>query len=342
MTDCQARLSIIVPVYNVEKWLERCLLSIYSQGLAETEFEVVAVNDGSTDNSVDILKKYETTRSNLRTISQNNGGLSAARNTGLRAATGKYVWFVDSDDWIESGSIREVLDFAERKDLDVVCFGLQLVFENSSKSVYAFPAAANHKRIFDGRNFTLNVFLPPAAWAAIHKRGFLIGNDIWFMEGILHEDMEFTPRAYCKAKRISFYPKVVYNYFQRSGSIMKSGAFAKKSSDLLTIADSLYEFAGQYASDRELYSWIMRRVHFALGQALSVRPLNGPSISAIKNKPYFPIDQSLYSGPLRKKYALINLSPHLFNLICCMKRYFCKILQWKTTQNYANRPVTPE
>ena len=130
------KLSIIVPVYNVENWLSRCASSLINQDLDKSEYEIIFVNDGSTDDSFEIAKKYSESYDNIILISQENKGLSAARNAGINKANGKYIWFVDSDDWIEPNIAGQLLKEAEDCGLDVLCFGLNIAFEDGRSNSF--------------------------------------------------------------------------------------------------------------------------------------------------------------------------------------------------------------
>lgn len=116
------KLSIIIPVYNVEKYVGRCLESCLDQDLPKDEYEIIVVNDGTQDNSVQVIEKYIKPENNVTLIHRENGGLSAARNTGLKHAQGEYVWFVDSDDWIEKDSLSKLIQYIKKYDLDVFRF----------------------------------------------------------------------------------------------------------------------------------------------------------------------------------------------------------------------------
>lgn len=284
------RLSIIVPVYNVEKWLVRCLDSLYNQGLSENEFEVIIVNDGSPDRSPHIAQYYATHHKNMVVITRENGGLSAARNTGLDHANGKYVWFVDSDDFIEPNSINLLLEYAEKHCLDVMCFNLQRFFEDGRKWIYTNPPSAP-ETIMDGKTFVCTQHMPPAAWLALYKRDFLYQNNLKFKENILHEDMEFTPRAYYLARTIAYRDIVIVNYFQREGSIMKSAQNQRRVYSLLQVCDSLHEFMmAKVTPDSREYNYFLRQIAFVYSQALSHWTKDsGIRLEFFRNKAYYPL-----------------------------------------------------
>ncbi len=315
------RLSIVMPIYNVSKWLGRCIASIRNQGLTAEDYEIIAVNDGTPDDSMEVLEAFRREEEKSGEpiapwiiINQENRGLSAARNAGLKAAHGTYVWFVDSDDYLEPGSLKKLLEKAEKGRLDVLCFGLQLVSEKGDILPYPIPDHSEGKTL-KGEEFMLQVDMPPAAWAALYRRGYLQMNGLKFYEGLLHEDQEFTPRAYFKARRIAFDPVVAYNYVQREGSIMKS-ANPKKSTDMLIICQRLWDFAMENTQIESSIRYLfINRISFLFSQVLSnfcrcgVKDFPGDE----KKLPYYPLSINKYlSKRERYKYELINSSVHLY------------------------------
>lgn len=316
------RLSIIIPVYNVQKWVGRCLASIRNQGLQPDDYEVVVVDDGSTDNSMSVIESFreEEERSGVATapwqiIHQENKGLSAARNAGLKVARGTYVWFVDSDDYLEPCVVRRLLERAEEERLDVLCFGLHLVEEATNVSIpYEIPDQTGGKRV-NGEVFLLKVGMPPAAWAALYRRGFLNRYGLQFLEGVLHEDQEFTPRAYFLAKRVAFENVHVYNYMQREGSIMNSQN-PKKTQDMLVICRRLWDFMLENTQIESAIRYVfLNRISFLFSQALSNLCRCGiyDYPGDYKSLPYYPLSINGYlSKKERYKYRLINSSVPLY------------------------------
>ncbi|MDE6345171.1 MAG: glycosyltransferase [Muribaculaceae bacterium] len=284
------KLSIIVPVYNVEQWLHRCLESLFVQDMSEDDFEVLIINDGSTDNSLLIADKFASLHTNIRVISRENGGLSAARNTGLTHARGKYVWFVDSDDFIEPNSIKHPLEYAEDNQLDVMCFFFQLAHEDGTIQTRLY-SPRHSGEILSGPDFVSYTGFVMSPWAAMYRREYLNGYGLRFMEGILHEDEEFSPRAQFLARRIAHLPDVVYNYFQRSGSIMKSARSSMRVKSFLAISDSLNEFMLSRTEDgTPANNFFRKRILFVFSQALSHWVDSEDSnLSQFKEKPYYPL-----------------------------------------------------
>lgn len=307
------RLSIIIPVYNTEQWIARCLDSCLKQDVSHDEYEIIVVNDGTLDNAMDIVLSYASLNTNIRVVEQKNGGLSSARNTGLSIAMGQYVWFVDSDDYIEDNCLGALLSQSESDKLDVLCFKPFLLYENGDITVFEIPfESENH--IYQGSDFLCAVSMPPAAWCALYSRQFLLINDLKFMVGIYHEDQEFTPRAYFSANRIAYVDKCTYNYFQRTGSIMKS-ANPKKAQDLLVVADSLYGFTRSAVDQgRDVYKVMMNKVSFAFAQSLAnCVDVDSETIKLYQSKPYYPLAINCRLTTKEKiKYRLINVSVRLY------------------------------
>lgn len=303
------KLSIIIPVYNVEHYIRKCLESCLKQNLSNEEYEIIVVNDGTLDASIELVHEVQKGATNIRIINRENGGLSAARNTGLKEAIGEYVWFIDSDDWIEPYVLKKLLDRAYNDKLDVLCFNLQLAFQDgrTNKRHVVFE---KYGKVYKGSSFIGTVRMPPAAWAAIYRRVFLVQNNLFFYEGIIHEDQEFTPRAYYKAERIAYVDDIVYNYNQREGGIMKSKQNVKRCKDLLTVADSLYSFACQYVGiDTPAYSVFMEKIAFAFSQSLANYDPKAFPLKVYLEKEYYPLYISQSMNCKEKwKYRLANLS----------------------------------
>ena len=238
------KFSVIVPVYNVETYLDDCLHSLQLQDYRD--YEVICVNDGSTDHSREILTAWESRMPQMRVIDRENGGLSAARNTGLEAATGDYVVFVDSDDWVKPNTLSTLA--ATIGNEDMICFACQRT-DNIATDCLA-------KEETDGWSYynrhALEARVVPfvCVWQRCYRRQFLLDNDLRFRKGILHEDNEFTPRACLKAKSIKVIPDVLYNYRVRPNSIMTTRGIRSKEC-LILIGNELSEvFANEANIDR--------------------------------------------------------------------------------------------
>lgn len=226
-------LTIIIPIYNVEKYVQKTLDSILSQCFKKESVEIIVVNDGTKDNSMSIVNEFAAKFDNLKIINQENQGLSVARNTGLKVARGKYVWFVDSDDWVEYDSLPFLLQHLEHSDKDVLMFKIREYDEEGRILLErSFHDNKNEEQI-SGTDVVLyqkkyGVDITPMQQYVI-SRDFLLSKKMFFVPGIYHEDKEFAPRMLINAKNVSIIPKVIYCYLRRSnGSITTDKTLLKK------------------------------------------------------------------------------------------------------------------
>ena len=233
--------SVIIPVYNVEPYLRQCLDSVLNQTFAD--WEAVCVDDGSTDRSAAILEDYSEKDPRIKVISQTNRGLSAARNTGMDAAQGDYVVFLDSDDWLEDDALQ-VIDGALGEE-DMLCFSGRRYFEATGsfnpadqlkEKTYENGMAYYNENALLHRDFAFVCVVLRA-----YKRLFLVENGLRFKEGIFHEDNLFTPMACYYAGKVRQINASLYNYRVRSKSITDTNP-AKRLHDLMGVANALAEF----------------------------------------------------------------------------------------------------
>ena len=209
------KLSLVVPVYNVAAWLTPFLESLAAQTLPAAEFEIVAVDDGSTDESPEILKTFSARLRNLRVVRRENGGLSAARNTGLENAAGEWIAFADSDDLLLPGTYARWLGIAEAGGLDMLV----------GNGFYHHEGRQPDRPIFDGVAATGVIagadwlrarlaarFLPHMVWLHLYRREFLEKNRFRFVPRLIHEDVIWTTRALLRAARVRFDPEPGYLY----------------------------------------------------------------------------------------------------------------------------------
>lgn len=230
------KLSIIVPVYNARNFLSRCIDSILNQTFED--FELILVDDGSTDGSGVILDEYRRNDGRILVIHNQNEGPGAARNTGLDNATGKWIGFVDSDDWIERETYKEVLAVAEEKNADLVQW--ELIMEYLDKSV---PNKCKPEGFFAAEQS--GIYYRSVVYASIYKKSIIENNNIRFpIESSLSEDALFNYQYYLKAKNCFYYGKCFYHFRQNPSSIThnvtKEMILGKKN-----VLDKIAELAGQ-------------------------------------------------------------------------------------------------
>ncbi len=214
----ESLISIIVPIYNTEAYLERCLDSLQNQSY--THFEVLMVDDGSVDNSGQIMKAWAQKDDRFRSFSQENKGLSAARNVALDQIRGKFVAFVDSDDWLERDFLLEMIRSQMQFDAKIVYCNLQKVDQNNQiiqklhQSTFSMPFALP-KGDYQ--------YFGELSWFACNKIfHHTLFEKIRFVEGIHFEDIATIPKLFLQTDRIAFTPGYLYHYFERTGSISRS------------------------------------------------------------------------------------------------------------------------
>ena len=209
------KLSVVVPVYNVATWLTQFLDSLKAQTLPASEFEIIAVDDGSTDDSAAILKKFSSEMPNLRIVRQENGGLSAARNTGIAHASGEWLAFADSDDLVAPGAYARWLREAEEGTLDMLLGNGTYRYEGRKPDRLIFEGVAA-TAVISGRDWLRArleaKFLPHMVWLHLYRREFIERNRFRFVPRLIHEDVIWTTRALLRAQRVRFDPEPSYSY----------------------------------------------------------------------------------------------------------------------------------
>lgn len=216
-------LSIIIPVYNVEKYIRGTLDSIYSQNYDESQFEVIVVNDGTPDNSMVIVGEY-TIHANLTVINKENGGLSSARNAGLAIAKGDYIWFVDSDDKVTPSSLSTIIDEVGGRQCDVYGFGVIKIKELDCTETVEQPAldSSLYNKVSNSLFLSFKIHSGMIQRYVFSKR-FLEEQSLKFKEGIWYEDNEIMVRLIATNCGMTFTNKSIYRYLIReSGSIMST------------------------------------------------------------------------------------------------------------------------
>ena len=317
-------LSIIIPVYNVSRYLSKCLDSILNQDIAYKDYEIIVVNDGSTDNSGEIAQEYANKYSNIRLISQDNQGLSGARNTGISVARGEYIQFVDSDDFLEPNMLGKLLNRVQRDKLDVQRFNYQNVNENYEvfePNKESRPYMDYSDSICNGEEF-LNERLGYAcyAWQFLIRTSLV--KECFFKEHILFEDTQWTPRILFKANRVSSTPTIVYNYLSRTGSITKSESLSKKKGLVESKLSLIKDLQDQMriCSDQRWYKGMISSTAISIIGILADELYNERHqyLKQIKALKVLPLSSYHLSKTGRRKAVLINISPVL---ACSLIRY---------------------
>lgn len=222
-------LSIIVPIYNVESYLSECLTSLYN--IKNIKKEIILVNDGSTDGSLRIIKQFKEKYPLItKIVNKKNGGLSDARNAGAELAKGDYVYFIDSDDFINPLKLEEIFFEGKQEDADVIKGSG--VYLKKDKTVQSFDETSIPGGFYDGieiiKLLHKNKVIRAEVWLSIYKNKFLKKNNITFEKGLIYEDMIFSYKVWLYSKKI-FYKDIKFYYYRlREGSIMSSGLNKEK------------------------------------------------------------------------------------------------------------------
>ncbi len=280
------KISIIVPVYNVEAYLDKCLNSLVNQTLKE--IEIIVVNDGSKDNSELIIKKYKQKDKRIIYLKKENGGLSSARNYGYGKASGEYIGYVDSDDYVSNDMFEKMYNLAKQDNSDIVMCDFYKKYDNntlipiSSMTIYTDDMKKNY------------VMSSHCAWNKIYKKNLL--NDHYFIEGMLYEDLSSNPLLVAKINKISYLREPLYYYSIRDNSIMTNQKFNPKFYDILKSAeivtnkikkDTVYQ---PYLLEFEylIIDNLLRDTYFRLKNIKESAPLLNDIVLFIKqNYPYF-------------------------------------------------------
>lgn len=245
----EVKISVIVPIYNVEKYLKKCLNSIINQSFRE--IEIICVNDGSTDNSIQILDEFARIDSRIKVINKENRGVGAARKTGLDHSTGEYVEFVDSDDWLEKDALKKTYQNAVSNGSDVVLFSVNRYNEYNDE--YLLNVGVDILNYFNNETIDYNNFnfnykdIKPflmnnsfSVWSKLYKHDFLKSHDFYFPEFLNFEDVPFHVQVLLFAKKISFCPGTIY-YYRTSNdqSLSNSARVTNKVFDIFEIINKV-------------------------------------------------------------------------------------------------------
>ncbi len=245
MSMSKKRLSIIIPAYNAEKYIEDCLVSL--QGILDDELEIIVINDGSVDNTIDIVDKCSREDQRIILLTVPNGGVSRARNIGLDKASGTYIMFLDSDDYIISDSIKNLSHVISNNNYDFAAFSRYVFYENGKSHEDPFPFEGNDttdKNKLDFIMYADSHF--NECWGKIYKRDIIDKYDIRFPEGIpVGEDMMFVMDYYAHCEKVYATNCSLVAYRQHVGSAMRRFGIG----DRLNFTQNLYDYSEKYISN---------------------------------------------------------------------------------------------
>lgn len=322
---CGPLISIIVPVYNVEPYLRKCLDSIVNQSYKN--LDIIIIDDGSTDGGGGICDEYKANDGRIRVVHQKNSGLSAARNVGLDIARGEYVQFVDSDDWIEDTTCETILSIAIEKKADIVCFGYNELFPSGVVKNWSVDSSGEIEKVEILRELATETgSIRDYVWNKLFAKRLF--DDIRFPIGRCYEDMDVSYRLFHQAENIYVTNTILYHYYRRKGSLAHNRYSPNSIKDRLYIRKRRFEFMlNNYPSFADL-------------QLISLLREMMIGISELKGEPDYKgyiMDMDSFVSQYR---VLIKAQTKSSKMIWLF--YYCRQLsayyaRWRFVNNYDNK-----
>ena len=246
-------ISVIIPVYNSEKYLLKCVESVLAQSY--THYEILLIDDGSDDHSSKICDDYANKHENIRAFHKPNGGASSARNVGIKEAAGRYVFFLDSDDWLEPSALEKMIITATKENADLVFCEAQAI-DDEGKTEY--KDNYSHKELYhsdDAFHIMMQMMerkeFHVAIWMLLLDRELFTKNDIQFKEGIMYEDMIISYQFYCLANRAAHVRQKLYNRRYRLNSVMTSAKTEKNYISAATVYREVAKFRKMLPKEKQ-------------------------------------------------------------------------------------------
>jgi len=242
--------TIVLPVYNVAPYLDECLRSVLNQTYPKDSMEIIAINDGSTDDSLETLRSYQNELPSMRIIDQENKGLGATRNVGMSQAQGKYIYFLDSDDWIDPNLIADCVKVMEEDSLEVCHFQIYVFDDLQKKDVKSVPVLSRSKNQEFGLQTGINFLKKQIelgencapVWQYFYRSDFLRKHDFSFPEKILHEDEPFTVRVLLLTEEFANLAEAYFIRRLRPGSIMTATKRLRRAESYLSVLKEMHSF----------------------------------------------------------------------------------------------------
>lgn len=325
------KVSVIVPVYNIEGYLDRCIQSVLHQ--TYTNIELVLIDDGSTDSSGAICDSYAKTDSRVLVFHQKNAGVCAARNRGIESSTGDYITFVDGDDWIEADSLEKILKWRANQDLDMIV-ARSYVNDGKSKGKENYRFDNSYVgNVYDGLSVAIDKrYMRGSACGVVYSKCFLISNQVLFPSTLKNgEDSIFSHLSLIYAKKVGFADVHFYNVFEREGSASRSWTFDRvyymienvKFLNTLTEKNHIYSIRAQHILDYSIYS----AVSYMYNKLFHCFTLKNFSTLTYALKPH--LNHKLDIGDIsifKKKVRILNTSLFLFGITIQIKNYIQSII----------------
>lgn len=328
-------LSYIIPLYNSAMWLSKCLCSVLNQDIPEEQVEIICVNDGSPDNSADIARRIAKEHPCIIVIDQENQGPSGARNTGMRAATGKYLCFVDPDDFVEPNVYGGLVKQMEAERLDMLRFNYQVVNENYvliPKRPYEYKFDYTPQLMTGTQFLSERLDIACNIWRYVYRRNIIVDNNIWCFVGDYYDDTPWLPLVLMKAERMNICDTVVYNYLERSDSLVnaKSQKAVQRKIDGVFLLLELLNNQLRSIDNENVIIWYKRNIRLAVSTLLTLIGIYhfedcNKYLQKLNDLNVFPLyNHKLESFRIRCKITIINISPLLYLNILHIKHILKK------------------
>ncbi len=315
--------SVIIPMYNVEQYIERCLQSVFDQDFLDENYEIVIINDGSPDNSESKARSYCEGRTNVKIISQENKGLGGARNTGIENAIGDYLIFLDSDDWLINDCFKTLSENLTKEN--IIEFSVVIKDDNSTLDTIDFP----NTDIKSGVDYYFEHPTINSACNKIYKRTFLQEHELFFKERIYGEDIQFNSRVFYFAESIKSISNQLIVFYQSAKSITRNQdekGKIKYLNDLEEVIFSLFEFKNSINTkevkvekyfDERIASLIVNSILYGLKNKISLSEMKS-FVSSLKKKGSFDLSVKLKS---RNLYRLLFKYQLSLNMVLYINKY---------------------
>ncbi len=271
-----AKVSIVIAAYNIEKYIDRCMESIMNQSYSD--LEIIVVNDGSTDSTLEKLKKKAVEDNRIIIVDKENQGLIEARKSGYEKVTGEYVLFIDGDDWIDLDTIKKLKNKIEEENSDIVCFEYYETFDNKEKVEGIKSKGFNSLQGKEFLKYVLTGDILPMIWGKFLRVSFLKDNNIEFPSNISYaEDLAFVSSIGCNEPKVKYLNDSLYMYYQRDESITK-----QISPKLLEISEAM-KFIKKKLEEKDIYNEFKNEFEYAVYLHCLVGKKN---VIYAKNNPY--------------------------------------------------------
>ncbi|MGL4402166.1 MAG: glycosyltransferase [Fusobacteriaceae bacterium] len=320
----ELRLSVIIPMYNNEKHIVRCLESLNDQDILKEEYEMIVIDDGSKDRSLECAQKFSENYKNIKIISQKNGGCSVARNRGLDEARGKYIWFLDADDYAVQNRLGTILEKMESNDLDILSF----VSEDTEKLErirWEKEEKADIGKIYTGIEYIENFRYSNMIWDCTFRREFLEKTKVKFIEGRFSQDSMFKVDVLTQASRVAYMPLMSHFYYINTESAVhnkEKSHYEKMIKDYMFVADFFSKFIEEIKKEKkDISDKYIKRVQtrkesfvfFLLVRLVKSELAHSDVIDSyriLKQKGYIPIENFVGIDYSEGKYKVLT---YIFN-----------------------------